>query len=182
MTMTRPLTVNVTPMRRRHVRAVLRIEQQVYPKPWSHALFMSELALRTTRSYFVARVGRDVVGYAGLMLVGEDGHVTTVAVDPAWQRRRIATRLLVILAREAVARQAVNLTLEVRLANLGAQHLYRRFGFAPVGVRKEYYKETKEDALVMWVHGIDAPEYVELLSRIEHSIPGGTVYEEPRRW
>ena len=182
VTMTRPLTVAVTPMRRRHVRAVLRIEQEVYPRPWSHALFMSELALRTTRSYFVARVGRDVVGYAGVMLVAEDGHVTTVAVDPAWQRRKIATRLLVALAREAAERRALNLTLEVRLSSLGAQQLYRRFGFAPVGVRRNYYKETNEDALVMWVHDIDTPEYADLVSRIELAIPGSTLYEDPRRW
>ena len=96
---TEPLTVHVTPMRRRHVRAVLRIEEQVYPRPWSMSLFLSELALRTTRAYFVARVGRDVVGYAGLMMTAEDGHVTTIAVDPKWHRHKVGTRLLLGLAR-----------------------------------------------------------------------------------
>ena len=56
------LLVHVVPMRRRHVRSVLHIEEQVYPRPWTSSLFLSELALRTTRAYFVARVGRDVVG------------------------------------------------------------------------------------------------------------------------
>ena len=65
-----------------------------------------ELALRTTRAYFVARVGRDVVGYAGLMMTAEDGHVTTIAVDPKWHRHKIGTRLLLALAREAIARDA----------------------------------------------------------------------------
>ena len=82
--------------------------------------------LRTTRAYFVARVGRDVVGYAGLMMTAEDGHVTTIAVDPKWHRHKIGTRLLLALAREAIARDAENLTLEVRLSNKGAQDLYRR--------------------------------------------------------
>ena len=73
-------------MRRRHLRGVVRIEAQVYPRPWSHSLFVSELALRSSRSYVVAKVGREVVGYAGLMMSLTDGHVTTIAVDPAWHR------------------------------------------------------------------------------------------------
>ena len=188
---TEPLTVHLAPMRRRHVRSVLRIEEQVYPRPWSHSLFLSELALRTTRAYFVARVGRDVVGYAGLMLAAEDGHITTIAVDPKWHRHKVATRLMICLAREAIARQAANLTLEVRMSNLAAQHLYRRFGFGPVGVRKNYYQDAPrrvaardtaerlpaEDALVMWVHEIDTPEYARLLDSIERAIPGDTLIE-----
>ena len=168
---TEALTVHVTPMRRRHVRSVLRIEEQVYPRPWSMSLFLSELALRTTRAYFVARVGREVVGYAGLMMTAEDGHVTTIAVDPKWHRHKIGTRLLLGLAREAIARGAENLTLEVRLSNKGAQDLYRRFGFSPVGVRKGYYQETNEDALVMWVHEVNTPEYAELLAGLERVSP-----------
>jgi ribosomal-protein-alanine N-acetyltransferase len=169
-------------MRRRHVRSILRIEEQVYPRPWSMSLFLSEIALRATRAYFVARVGRDVVGYAGLMMTGDDGHITTIAVDPRWQRHKIGTRLMVALAREALTRGALNLTLEVRLSNRSAQDLYRHFGFAPVGVRKNYYQETNEDALVMWSHNVDSDEYAELLDRIEQSIPGNTLFEEPRRW
>lgn len=168
-------------MRRRHLRAVVRIEQQVYPRPWSPSLFLSELALRSSRAYFVARVGREVVGYAGMMMSFEDAHVTTVAVDPAWQRRGVATRLLVALAREALVRGARNLTLEVRMSNKGAQQLYRRFGFAPVGVRKNYYQETNEDALVMWVHDIDTPEYARLLTALETRIPGTSVGDQEAR-
>ena len=93
-----PLVVHVVSMRRRHVRAVLRIEQQVYPLPWTMSLFLSELALRSSRAYFVARVGRDVVGYGGLMMSADDGHITTLAVDPRWQRHQIGTRLLLVLA------------------------------------------------------------------------------------
>ena len=84
-----PLSVHIQPMRRRHVRSVLRIEHQVYPRPWSASLFLSELALRSTRAYFVARVGRDLVGYGGLMMTLEDAHVTTIAVDPEWHRHKI---------------------------------------------------------------------------------------------
>ena len=182
MTVTAPLLVHVVPMRRRHLRSVLRIEGLVYPRPWSHSLFLSELALRGSRAYFVARVGRDVTGYAGLMLSGEDGHVTTIAVDPAWHRHHIGTRLLLVVAREAIARGAKNLTLEVRLSNRGAQELYRHFGFAPVGVRKNYYQEVGEDALVMWAHEVDQPDYAALLESIERTVPGETVVEAVKRW
>jgi len=181
MTVTAPLVVSIVPMRRRHLRSVLRIETLVYPRPWSHSLFLSELALRGSRAYFVARVGRDVVGYAGLMISGDDAHITTIAVDPTHHRHKIGTRLLLVLTREALARGARHMTLEVRLSNHAAQDLYRRFGFGPVGVRKNYYQETNEDALVMWVHEIDSEDYGALLAALERGISGETLYDE-RRW
>jgi ribosomal-protein-alanine N-acetyltransferase len=171
------LTVYVQPMKRRHVRQVVRIEQQVYPRPWSSSLFHSELALRSTRSYFVARVGRDVVGYAGLMMTLDDGHVTTIAVDPKWHRHKIGTRLMLVLARAAIERGAASLTLEVRMSNEGAKEMYRQFGFGPVGVRKNYYAEVNEDALVMWSYEVDQPEYSALLDSIERTIPGETILD-----
>ena len=175
-----PLEVHLVPMRRRHLRAVLRIESQVYPRPWSLPLFMSELNLRTSRAYYVARVEGNVVGYAGLMLTGDDGHVTTIAVDPAWHRHKIGTRLLLNLAREARDRSARHLTLEVRMSNTGAQALYRKFGFRPAGIRKNYYLETNEDAMVMWADDIDTDEYASRLAELEAGVPGTTVIESGR--
>jgi ribosomal-protein-alanine N-acetyltransferase len=171
------LVVHLTPMRRRHLRHVARIEQQVYPRPWSLGLFLSELSMRGSRLYLVARVGSTVVGYAGLMLVVGEGHVTTLAIDPAWQRRKIGTRLLLALLRWALERGATALTLEVRVSNQPAQVLYRDFGFAPAGVRKNYYVDTNEDAIVMWAHDVAGEEYRRRLARIEESIPGFTVVE-----
>ena len=176
------LDVQLVPMRRRHLRSVMRIEVQVYPRPWSLSLFMSELALRSTRVYYVARVDGVVAGYAGLMMTVDDGHVTTIAVDPAWHRHKIATRLLMALARQAMARGATSLTLEVRVGNKAAQELYRKFGFRPCGIRKNYYVETNEDALVMWADDVDSDEYAQRLDRIEASIPGRTIIEEQRAW
>ncbi|MET1000706.1 MAG: ribosomal protein S18-alanine N-acetyltransferase [Acidimicrobiia bacterium] len=176
------IEVQIIPMRRRHLRAVLRIEKQVYPRPWSQSLFVSELALRTSRVYVVARVGREVVGYAGLMMSLTDGHITTIAVDPAWHRHGIGTRLLLALSREALAREATALTLEVRLSNKPAQEMYRRFNFVPVGVRKGYYADTGEDALVMWAYEVNELAYTRLLDALERRVPGTTVYERPKRW
>jgi [ribosomal protein S18]-alanine N-acetyltransferase len=171
------LEVRVAPMRRRHLRGVLRIEQQVYPRPWTYGLFLGEISQRASRVYLVARVGSEVVGYAGLFRAVDDGHITTVAVDPAWQRHGIATRMLLALARAAVDRGCRNLTLEVRMSNSGAQALYQRFGFVPAGVRKGYYPETGEDALVMWANDVDTELYAVRLREIEGSLPGRTVIE-----
>ncbi|HSS08966.1 MAG TPA: ribosomal protein S18-alanine N-acetyltransferase [Acidimicrobiales bacterium] len=175
-----PLEVHLVPMRRRHLRSVLRIESQVYPRPWSLPLFMSELNLRTSRAYYVARVDGSVVGYAGLMLTGDDAHVTTIAVDPAWHRHKIGTRLLLNLAREARERSARHLTLEVRMSNTGAQALYKKFGFRPAGIRKNYYMETNEDAMVMWADDIDTDSYTARLAEIEAEVPGATIIETGR--
>lgn len=162
--------VDVVPMRRRHVRSVARIEAEVYPRPWSASLFMGELAMPGDRSYFVARCRGAVVGYVGVMLTGFEGHITTLVVHPDLRGRRIGTRLLLEAVGEARRRGAPNLTLEVRVSNQRAQQLYRRFGFGPAGVRRSYYADTKEDALVMWVHDIGEAEYAMRLSDIRSEL------------
>jgi ribosomal-protein-alanine N-acetyltransferase len=115
------------------------------------------------------------------MVSEDDGHITTLAVDPAWHRNKIGTRLLLTLARTAIRRGASNLTLEVRVTNTAAQEMYRRFGFRPAGIRKNYYVETNEDALVMWAHDVDTPEYGRRLAEIEAGIPGVTLISEGLR-
>jgi ribosomal-protein-alanine N-acetyltransferase len=82
-----------------------------------------------------------------------------------------------VLARAAVDRGCHDLTLEVRMSNSGAQSLYQRFGFVPAGVRKGYYPETGEDALVMWANDVDTELYAARLREIERGIPGRTVVE-----
>lgn len=162
--------VRIVPMRRRQLRSVVRIEEECYPRPWSATLFLSELAQRSSRRYSLATLGPLVIGYSGLMLVGNEGHVTTLTVDPAWHRRGVGTLLLLDLARAAVGLGVKDLTLEVRVSNTPAQALYRRFGFAPAGVRRNYYAETGEDAIVMWAHDVDAESYARRLAGIAAGI------------
>jgi [ribosomal protein S18]-alanine N-acetyltransferase len=161
-----PVEVEITRMRRRHLKGVMAIERQVYPRPWSPNLFLSEMTELRNRCYLVAKVGRNVVGYGGIMAYGDEGHVTTIAVDPVWHRRKIGTRLMHELVQEAIRLGARAVSLEVRVSNYGAQRLYSRFGYRPVGIRRGYYQETGEDALVMWADGIRAPEYRERLARL----------------
>ncbi|MBI2238451.1 MAG: ribosomal protein S18-alanine N-acetyltransferase [Actinobacteria bacterium] len=160
-------------MRRRHLRGVMAIERQVYPRPWSPNLFVSEMADSGNRCYLVARLDREVVGYGGLICYGDEAHVTNIAVDPTHQRQKIGTRLLHDLVLSAIDMGALAVSLEVRVSNWGAQRLYGRFGFRPVGVRKNYYQEISEDALIMWVDDIGAPEYAEQLQTIMEDVPEG---------
>jgi ribosomal-protein-alanine N-acetyltransferase len=158
--------VEVVAMRRRHVRHVVAIEERIFPRPWSSALYLSELSSPSTRVYLVALVDGAVVGYVGAMLVAGEGHVTTVGVAPTWQRRGVGIRMLHRLVSELRARGAHALTLEVRMSNRGAQQLYALFGFVPAGVRKDYYPEVNEDGLVMWAYDVDSEDYAERLARI----------------
>ena len=167
----------ITPMRRRHLRQVLRIDHQVYPRPWSLGLYLGELATTDGRSYVIARYGTEVVGYAGLMVLAGDAHVTTVAVAPAHQRRGLATRLMLVMARDAVALASERITLEVRASNQGAQRLYSRFGFAPAGVRKAYYVDNREDAVIMWAIDVTSDDYAQRLARIEAGLPTPSILQ-----
>jgi ribosomal-protein-alanine N-acetyltransferase len=164
--------VELIPMKRRHLRQVLRIEGQVYPRPWSSALFLQEIAHRYDRVYLVARLGGQVLGYGGLMTSGLEGHITNVAVDPAYQGSSLGTRLMLGLMEAAIDRGGKTVSLEVRKSNEVAQRLYEKFGFQPVGVRRGYYVETGEDALVMWVEGVDTEEYEEKLELIREELDG----------
>jgi ribosomal-protein-alanine N-acetyltransferase len=158
-------------MRRRHLRGVMAIERQVYPRPWSPNLFLSEMTESKNRCYLVARIDREVVGYAGMICYGEEAHVTNIAIDPLHHRQKIATRLLHDLIGQAVEMGAEAVSLEVRVTNWGAQRLYGGFGFRPIGVRKNYYQEINEDALIMWVDDIRTPRYRDLLRRRMQDVP-----------
>lgn len=154
-------------MRHRHIGQILAIEQTSYPKPWTAKVFHDELdqVRAGHRHYVVARTGRQVIGYAGLMFVDKEAHVTNVAVHPDHRRYGVATRLLLDLARTTIDRGCEAWTLEVRASSTGAQELYRQFGFAPAGMRKAYY-EGREDAIVMWCQDIRSVEYSRRLGRL----------------
>ncbi len=168
-----PVELEIARMRRRHLKGIMAIERQVYPRPWSPNLFLSEMSELRNRAYFVARIGRDVVGYGGIMCYGDEAHVTTIAVDPTHHRQKIGTRLMYELIRESLRLGARAISLEVRRTNFGAQDMYEKFGFVKVGIRKGYYQETNEDAIVMWVDGIRSRDYRDQLEQIISQTPDG---------
>lgn len=167
-----PDTIVVVPMRRRHLRGVMAIEERTNHRPWSMGLFMGELRMPTSRSYVVALDGHEVTGFCGLMLTGDEGHITNIAVHPERRRRAIAARMMLVTMRRAEQLGLSSITLEVRMSNAAAQELYRRFGFAPGGIRRNYYQDVGEDGLIMWAHDIDTDDYAERLAGIEATLPG----------
>jgi len=138
---------------------VMAIEHLSYLTPWSRDAFASELLQRYT-VYLVARAGQRVVGYAGMHVIWEQAHVTNVAVHSEHRGRGIGERLLRALIGVARRRGVTQMTLEVRASNAPAQGLYRKLGFvtAPGAVRKGYYTDTGEDAIVMWKEPLDDTE------------------------
>jgi ribosomal-protein-alanine N-acetyltransferase len=135
--------------------AVVSMEAANQPSPWSEGVFRDELA--ADNRVYLAADEEGVVGFAGVMLVGDEAHVTNLLVDPGWRRRGIGLELMRALIDEAVAEGARHITLEVRSENDAARRLYARLGLAPVGMRKGYYGD--DDALILWAHDIDGAEY-----------------------
>ena len=156
-------SISFRPMASDDIPIVLDIERRTYPQPWSEGVFRDELS-QENRVYLVAEAEGGMIGFAGLLLVEDDAHVTTLAVESTARQRGIGTRLMLELIAAGLERGARNLTLEVRATNEGAQRLYSRFGMAAVGVRKHYYRD--DDAVIMWVTDIDQPEYSERLDEI----------------
>ena len=171
------LTLRIARLRRRDLRALMQIENVAFPEPWSPTVFSSELVLRNGRLYQGAWAGDDLAGYIGFMIVGDEAHMTTIATAPGYRRAGVATTMIVDAFRTLVADGIRHVSLEVAANNEPAQMLYRRFGFAPVGVRKNYYPVTGQDALVMWAYDVDSPEYA---ARLEALAAAGAAVETRR--
>jgi ribosomal-protein-alanine N-acetyltransferase len=162
------MTVDIREMTRGDIPTVSQMEAEIYDQPWSPRVFFDELAM-DNREYLVITDGESrIVGYGGLLVIDDDAHITTLAVAPEARGQRLGKRLMLALVDQALDVGARHLTLEVRLSNSSAQGLYELFGFAPVGRRKNYYKD--EDALIMWATDIDAPDYSERLSSIRFAV------------
>jgi len=129
--------------------AIQSIEQRAYPTPWSRSMFASELA-KPTSICLGAFEGDDLIGYVINSRYVDAWHVMNVAVDPDRQRRGAATALLERLFELTRSDERRGYTLEVRVSNEGAIRLYERLGFEPRGIRRGYYTDNREDALIMW--------------------------------
>jgi [ribosomal protein S18]-alanine N-acetyltransferase len=155
------------PMTAADVAAVADLERACFADPWPPAAFFEELGMEDRR-YLVIETDRRVTAYGGLMLVDDDAHIMTIAVDPERRRKGDGSRLLLGLVDVALERSASSLTLEVRVSNEAAAALYRKFGFVSVGLRPSYYRD--EDALIMWVVDATGDEYRQRLDRIREEL------------
>ena len=162
-------SVSVEPMRVPDLEAVQAVDRRCFPMPWQAVAYVTELSNRAA-AYFVARKGGNIVGYGGVWVVGEEAHITTLAVDALYRRRRIGERLVLALMEEAVIKGANHCTLEVREGNRSALALYRKFGFRDAALRKSYYTDNGENAIVMWADAINTLPYQRRLRAVRQSL------------
>ncbi len=142
--------VVIEDMRIEDIPAVQLVENASFPLPWPANAFRHELTQNKNAHYLVAKEGDHIVGYAGLWLSLDEAHITTFAVLPEYRRRKIGERMLLSIFERAERLGAEWLTLEVRASNLPAQRLYEKYGFRPAGIRRRYYSDNNEDAIIMW--------------------------------
>ncbi|ADU50393.1 ribosomal-protein-alanine acetyltransferase [Thermaerobacter marianensis DSM 12885] len=152
-----PGEIRIEPMTPGDLPLVLAIERRSFPTPWSERAFVGELRDNLYADYIVARHDGRVVGYAGMWCILDEAHVTTIAVDPDFRGRGVGDRLLTALEERALRYGCRRMTLEVRVSNHVAQRLYRRHGFRPCGIRRGYYVDNGEDAIIMWRDRLDPP-------------------------
>lgn len=133
------------------LKSIMRIENAAFTVPWTEAAFRNEFIINQYAYYLLATYKEEVVGYAGVWLVLDEGHITNIAIHPDYQGNHYGEALFRKMIQVAKDRSVVRMTLEVRVSNNIAQGLYKKLGFQDGAIRKNYYPDTKEDALVMWV-------------------------------
>ncbi len=130
---------------------VLEIEHASFATPWSRDSFNHELHDNPYAAYYVIVLDDQIVGYCGLWVIIDEAHITNIAILPEFRGYRLGKTLFQYVLQEAKRIGSVQLSLEVRVSNVTAQKMYRQFGLVPGGIRKNYYTDNQEDALVMWV-------------------------------
>jgi ribosomal-protein-alanine N-acetyltransferase len=150
---------------------VREIEEEAFAVPWPKDAYRAELEENQVACYIVARDDADdVVGFAGMWIIFDEAHVTTIAVARSRRGEHIGERVLLALIDRALARGARWMTLEVRPSNTVALALYHKFGFREVALRKRYYSDNGEDAAVMWSGNLQEPESQDRLNLIRRSL------------
>ncbi len=145
-----PEKLQIRRMTLQDVDQVMLVEKRSFTAPWSRQAFMTELIDNHLARYIVAEYSGRVIGYAGVWMIIDEGHVTNIAVDPDFRGKYLGDKLLRALMSICMAQGGKKMTLEVRVTNHVAQKLYEKYGFERVGIRKGYYTDNREDALIMW--------------------------------
>lgn len=162
--------VVIEDMRIDDIDAVQVVERASFAVPWPANAFRHELTQNKNAHYIVAKEGGHIVAYAGLWLSLDEAHITTFAVLPEYRRRKIGERMLVSLFDRAGRLGAEWLTLEVRASNIGAQKLYEKYGFRPAGIRRRYYSDNNEDAIIMWTDRLKDRSVRERLTKLRAAL------------
>ena len=139
----------IRPMTKDDVDDVYKVEEDCFVDPWSKESIRKELKNDLAR-YLVAEIDGEIVGYVGVWFVVDEGHITNVAVHSNYRGKKIGDKLVKEMVELCRQSNIVAMTLEVRVSNIVAQNLYKKYGFKMGGIRKEYYSDNKEDAIIIW--------------------------------
>jgi len=131
---------------------IMVVEHESFTLPWSRVAFYNELVQNQYAKYIVIEADEKVVGYCGVWIIIDEAHITNIAILPEYRGRKLGEALLRKIMDYARENGAKTMTLEVRVTNTVAQSLYRKLGFQGGAIRKNYYTDNHEDALVMWVN------------------------------
>ena len=137
-------------MEEKDIEEILKIEKQSFATPWSRDAFLIELNENKLSRYVIAEVDGRIIGYGGIWLILNEGHITNIAVLKDHRGKGIGNKILEGLIWYCIKENIDSMTLEVRKSNIVAQNLYRKYGFIDSGIRPNYYTDDKEDAIIMW--------------------------------
>ena len=144
--------MHIREMKESDIKAVMKIDQEAFTSAWSEEVFIHEVNVNDYAHYFIVETKEKIIGYVGLWIVHEDAQITNVALLKKYRGYKIGEKLFGYALQYAQNQGAERLSLEVRVSNEIAQNMYDKFGLVPGGIRKKYYADDNEDALVMWVN------------------------------
>lgn len=170
-------------MKEKDIGEIMKIEAVSFgTHHWTKESFKSELRNKTGNYYVIIdNDSHKLVGYCGFWLIIDEAHVTTIAIHPDYRRNHLGELLLQYLIDRCKEQEAKWLTLEVRISNIGAQKLYYKYGFSSLGLRRKYYQDNDEDALIMWTEDIHCDKfgslYQSLKLELKNKINNEVVYQ-----
>lgn len=143
---------SIVPLELKHVDGVAEVDKLSFALPWSRDSFEAEVSRNDFARYVVAVFDGKVIGYGGVWIIAGEGQITNIAVHPDYRGMGAACKMLETLIDICISESVNDMTLEVRVSNTPAINLYKKYGFVEEGLRKQFYEDNKEDALIMWKH------------------------------
>ncbi|MCL5985636.1 MAG: ribosomal protein S18-alanine N-acetyltransferase [Actinobacteria bacterium] len=160
---------SIEPMMKDDLNEVAEMESRIFPSPWTRSQFKAEIS-NPFCHYMVAKMAGKVIGYVGFVGVEDEGYITNIAVEHGYRRKGVGTLLITHVFEKAIELGVKKLLLDVRRSNTNAQRFYRRFGFAEVSVRRRYYSDNLEDAIVMASEMSSDSNAMELIENIRKNM------------
>ena len=159
------MEINTRSMELKDLDEIMKIELESFTTPWTKESFRVEITGNPLAKYFIAEIDGKVLGYGGIWLVLDEGHITNIAVAKEYRGMGIGNHIVEALILYCKIKGIKNMTLEVRESNTVAQNLYKKYGFLECGIRPNYYSDDHEDAVIMWKVVEEGEEFVNTSNR-----------------